>query len=63
MANQPTHDLKIVSGESEKAKFTTIAAVWPTKDGKGFTGEIPTGIMVSGRFILSLRKSPDEAAG
>ena len=63
MANQPTHDLKIISGEGDKAKFTTVAAVWPTKDRKSFAGEIPAGISVSGRFVLSPRKGTDEAAG
>lgn len=56
MSNQPTHDLCIVTGEGKTANWTRVAALWPTKDGDGFTGEIPTGIMVSGRVVIQKRK-------
>ena len=43
MSNKPTHDLCIISGEGKAAVWTRVAALWPTKDGDGFSGEIPTG--------------------
>ena len=61
MSNKPTHDLTLITGEGPKAQFTRIAAVWPTKEGGGFTGEIPAGITVSGRFAILVRK--DRAEG
>lgn len=60
MSNKPTHDLTMISGEGKNAQFTRVAAVWPTKEGDGFTGEIPAGITVTGRFGLFPRK--DKAA-
>lgn len=56
MANKPTHDLTLISGEGKTAQFTRIAAVWPTKDGAGFMGEIPAGVTITGRFGLFPRK-------
>ena len=61
MSNKPTHDLTLISGEGKTAQFGRIAAVWPTKDGQGFTGEIPAGVTITGRFGLFPRKDKDEA--
>jgi hypothetical protein len=54
--NKPTHNLVSISGEGDKAKFTTIAALWETKEGIGYTGEIPAGIMLTGRVGIFPRK-------
>ena len=54
--NAPTHDLCAVSGEGRSAVWTRIAALWPTKDGSGFTGEIPAGVMVGGRVVIQKRQ-------
>ena len=56
MSNKPTHDLTLITGEGKTAQFTRVAAVWPTKDGQGFTGEIPAGVTITGRFGLFPRK-------
>ena len=56
MSNKPTHDLTLISGEGKAAQFVRVAAVWPTKDGTGFTGEIPAGLTITGRFGLFPRK-------
>ncbi len=61
MSNTPTHDLTIISGEGKSATFTRVAAVWPTKDGTGFTGEIPVGVSITGRFGIFARKDKSEA--
>jgi hypothetical protein len=37
MANKPTHDLCIISGEGKAAVWTRVAALWATKDGEGFS--------------------------
>ncbi len=55
--SKPTHDLCIVSGEGKTAIWTRVAALWPTKDGEGFTGEIPAGVTVSGRLVIQKRKA------
>jgi len=62
MSNKPTHDLTIISGEGKAAQFTRVAALWATKDGTGFTGEIPAGVMVSGRVAILARKEKGEGS-
>jgi len=59
MAGKPTHDLTVISGEGKSAQFTRVAAVWPTKDGTGFTGDIPAGVTITGRFAILPRKEKD----
>lgn len=59
MSNKPTHDLTLISGEGKTAQFVRIAAVWPTKDGTGYTGEIPAGVTITGRFGIFPRKEKD----
>lgn len=58
----PTHFLNVVTGEGKAARFTEVAALWPTKDGTGFTGEIATGITVSGRLVILKRKEREPGA-
>ena len=60
--NKPTHDLTLISGEGKTAQFVRVAAVWPTKDGSGFTGEIPAGLTITGRFAILVRKEKDSDA-
>ena len=57
--SKPTHDLCIVFGEGKSAIWTRVAALWPTKDGDGFSGEIPPGVMVTGRVVIQKRKADD----
>jgi hypothetical protein len=57
MSNKPTHDLCIISGEGKAAVWTRVAALWATKDGEGFSGEIPTGVLVTGRVVILKRKA------
>jgi hypothetical protein len=54
--NRPTHYLKAISGEGKSSHFTTIASLWPTKDGTGFTGEIPANVTVTGRIAILAAK-------
>jgi hypothetical protein len=56
---KPTHDLTAISGEGKSANFVRIAPLWPTKDGSGFTGEIPEGITITGRFAVLARKDKE----
>lgn len=60
--SKPTHDLCIVFGEGKSAIWTRVAALWPTKDGEGFSGEIPAGVMVTGRVVIQKRRE-NEAEG
>ena len=59
--SKPTHDLFIISGQGKAAVWTRVAALWPTKDGEGFSGEIPSGILVSGRVVIQKRKDSEAA--
>ena len=59
MSNKPTHELCIVSGEGKAAVWTRVAGLWPTKDGEGFSGEIPTGVLVTGRVVIVKRKTTE----
>ena len=61
MSKAPTHDLTLISGEGKDALFTRVAGLWPTKDGTGFTGEIPAGLTVSGRIGILVRKDKEPA--
>lgn len=58
--NKPTHDLTVISGEGKSANFVRVAALWATKDGTGFTGEIPAGVSITGRIAILARKDKDE---
>ena len=63
MSNErPTHFLNIVHGEGKTARFTQVAALWPTRDGDGFTGEIPAGILCTGRVVILARKEREPGA-
>ena len=55
MSNLPTHDLCIVTGEGKASVWTRVAALWPTKE-DGFSGDIPQGVLVSGRVVIQKRK-------
>jgi len=61
--NPPTHDLCIVSGEGRSAIWTPVAGLWPTRDGTGFTGTIPAGVMVSGRVVIQKRRDGSREPG
>lgn len=56
MNQRPTHVLNVVTGEGQASRFTEIAGLWPTRDGNGFTGEIPAGITITGRLVILKRK-------
>jgi hypothetical protein len=62
MANKPTHDLTVISGEGKTAQFVRVAPLWPTKDGTGFTGEIPQGVTITGRVGILVRKEKGDDA-
>lgn len=56
--SKPTHDLVMIHDEGRgRSTFTRVAAIWPTKDGEGFTGQIAPGVSVSGRFLIQPRKA------
>ena len=61
MANKPTHDLTLISGEGRNAQFIRVAPLWVTKDGTGFTGEIPQGMTITGRIGVLVRREKDPA--
>jgi len=60
--NKPTHDLCVVFGEGRGAIWTRVAALWPTKDGEGFTGEIPQALRSRAALLFQKRKGNDEAS-
>jgi hypothetical protein len=62
MSNRPTHDLTVISGEGRNAQFVRVAALWRTKDGEGFTGEIPAGVSITGRVAILPRKDKEPGA-
>jgi hypothetical protein len=66
MADKPTHELIMVADakkEGGKARFTRVAALWPSKSDNGLTGEIPEGISVTGRFVILPLKAGADAEG
>ena len=63
MSNRPTHDLILITGDGDLAEFHRIAALWPTKDGTGYTGKIPAGVTITGRIGIFPRKADDKAEG
>lgn len=63
MKNKPTHYLSVVSGDGDQARFTEVAALWPTKNGNGFSGQIREGISITGRIVIMPAKARDEQDG
>jgi len=63
MSKRPTHDLTVITGDGDLADFTRVAALWQTKDGKGYTGTIPAGVTITGRIGIFPRKAADDAEG
>jgi hypothetical protein len=59
-SERPTHILNVVSGEGKSARFTEVAALWPTRDGNGFTGDIPACMTITGRIVI-LKRQESEA--
>jgi hypothetical protein len=39
-----------------------VTPLWPTKDGTGFTGEIPQGVTITGRVGILVRKEKSDDA-
>jgi hypothetical protein len=58
-SERPTHVLNVVSGEGKSARFTEVAALWPTKDGNGFSGDIPSCMTITGRIVILKRKDSE----
>lgn len=61
MSNKPTHYLTIVNGDGDKAVFTRIAALWPTRT-EGLAGDIPAGVTITGRVVILPVKANDQTA-
>ena len=59
---KPTHFLNLVTGEGDAARFTIVAPLWPTKSG-GFSGEIPAGLTVTGRLVITKAKEAKDENG
>jgi len=49
-----------VAGEGDKARWTKVGAVWPTKTG-GFIVDLQDEISVSGRIVLQPVKAKEDA--
>ena len=60
--SKPTHFLNIVTGDGDTARFTTIAALWPTRSG-GYSGEIPAGVTITGRVVITEAKAKADTGG
>lgn len=62
MSNKPSHYLNVVTGEDENAQFTRITPLWATSKG-GYAGNIPAGVSITGRIVITAAKSRDENGG
>jgi len=64
--SKPTHLDYVVTdpkeGQSKKAVWHRVGAVWPHRNGKGFDLVIPDGISVGGRIVCTEPKQ-EEATG
>ena len=59
MSNKPTHNLCLAIGEAKNTRWHRVAGLWQTKDGDGYTGEIPTGLSITGRIGIFPAKTDD----
>ena len=48
---RPSHEVFIVDGEGEKARWTPIGAAWPHDDGKGYNVTL-VAVPLDGRLVL-----------
>lgn len=60
--SKPTHFLNIVTGDGDNARFTSIAALWPTRSG-GYSGDIPAGVSITGRIVITEAKAKADNQG
>ena len=55
---RPTHRLWLVEDGEAQATWTELAALWPTKDGTGFTGRMEASNVPAGaRLVIRPAKS------
>jgi hypothetical protein len=66
---KPSHSVYLVREartDAEPSRWLTIGALWPTKDGKGFSGPVrlaaPTLIPSDGLRIVILKTDAEEGA-
>jgi len=59
---KPSHRLFCVVGDGDEANWTEIGALWPHKDGKGFTGDLKA-VPIKGRLVIRMITEREEAAG
>jgi hypothetical protein len=59
---KPTHRLFCVVGDGDKANWTEIGALWPHKDGKGFSFDCKA-MPIQGRMVARFISPRDEARG
>lgn len=57
---KPTHRIYVVKGEGEKARWISIGAAWPNRDGKGFSCQIDAMPWI-GRIVMREITERDEA--
>jgi hypothetical protein len=57
----PTHNIYIVQGEGQQARWTRIGAAWPNQDGKGFSMKLDAA-PVFGRVVMRENKPRENGA-
>ena len=58
----PTHNIFLVTGDGENAKWTEIGAAWPHQDGSGFAITC-TALPLQGRIVMRRRKDRKPVEG
>lgn len=58
-SKRPTHNIYVVQGEGETARWVKIGAAWPNQDGKGFNVALDASPLF-GRIVMRTVKEPAE---
>lgn len=58
-SKKPTHNIYVVQGEGETARWVKIGAAWPNQDGKGFNVALDASPLL-GRIVMRAVKDQIE---
>lgn len=58
-SKKPTHNIYVVQGEGEAARWVKIGAAWPNQDGKGFNVALDASPLL-GRIVMREVKEQTE---
>lgn len=59
---KPTHNIYVVQGEGESARWIKLGAAWPNQDGLGFSLKVDA-LPIAGRIVMRTVKEQEATGG